>query len=449
MDRQKLLSDTYVCQFTKWLSLRLDSSELSHGWFSRRVKKWFFFDSLFDAYSQFCWPFECTLPDGKRVRGRLEKDTTEVLDTLSDSIRMAIADKDNDFAKRCCISILEWGGVTAKNKDWIQSRASSLISILLILKNIIRNEQIDKAVQIERYNSGMSKICSLMVDDYIIYDSRVAAAFGMLITKFCQDSSISTLPSSLVFPRMNAKEASKAKNPKNRNPSADNLSFPLIKQGAAYLIANMRASWILDATVKQAIGSQFQDAKNPLKALEAALFMYGYDLGVPGFKTKNAESKSESDQSIFDKRKAVPSLKDDDFPLITRGVKGVSFRAGYDAGSATITLYNHHGRADVFSINEIYQIIVDCYSLFNDKWFPLANNVEKLGNNNEKEGLGKSILKQRPGNTTHAQAASYLGPFLEHIGIFKWNQKRKGICWKIVTMPRRVEELKATIREKI
>jgi len=62
----------------------------------------------------------------------------------------------------------------------------------------------------------------------------------------------------------------------------------------------------------------------------------------------------------------------------------------------------------------------------------LGNNVEKLGNATERQGLGTTILEQRPGNTYHAQGASYLGVVLEECGYFQWNGKHRGIGWRLI-----------------
>ena len=88
---------------------------------------------------------------------------------------------------------------------------------------------------------------------------------------------------------------------------------------------------------------------------------------------------------------------------------------------------------------------MNIHNRFDFEWFPLANNVQKLGTGTEKEGLGTAILKQRPTDITYAQASSYLGPFLDELGLFKWNQKRKGICWQIVSIPRTVKELEEIV----
>ena len=41
-----------------------------------------------------------------------------------------------------------------------------------------------------------------------------------------------------------------------------------------------------------------------------------------------------------------------------------------------------------------------------------------------------TIYALKPGDTVHAQGASYLGVVLERAGIFEWNGEKKGIAWR-------------------
>jgi len=83
-----------------------------------------------------------------------------------------------------------------------------------------------------------------------------------------------------------------------------------------------------------------------------------------------------------------------------------------------------------YSLREILSIIRDLRANFGERWIPLANNVEKMYSGTEKPGLGMTIFQLRPGDTVHAQGASYLGVVLERIGVFEWNGKKKGIAWQ-------------------
>ena len=74
--------------------------------------------------------------------------------------------------------------------------------------------------------------------------------------------------------------------------------------------------------------------------------------------------------------------------------------------------------------SDIIQHLIDL--LPNDEWFPLANNVEKLSNGTEVEGIGK-ILYDQGFNTTDCQTASHLGTIFYQAGIWLYNGKLNGI----------------------
>jgi len=43
-----------------------------------------------------------------------------------------------------------------------------------------------------RVNAGMSKVYSLICESFIIYDSRVVAALGWLVMKYCSDRKLTS-----------------------------------------------------------------------------------------------------------------------------------------------------------------------------------------------------------------------------------------------------------------
>jgi len=50
-----------------------------------------------------------------------------------------------------------------------------------------------------RMNAGFTKIHALMLDDFVIYDSRVGAALGLLVRNFLTEKDIAYLPEVLHF----------------------------------------------------------------------------------------------------------------------------------------------------------------------------------------------------------------------------------------------------------
>jgi hypothetical protein len=132
--------------------------------------------------------------------------------------------------------------------------------------------------------------------------------------------------------------------------------------------------------------------------------------------------------------------------LITHGGKARRFEWKYQGNETIIT--NENGRTHLYSVGEIYDIINWLTQKFGADWFPLANNVEKLGNGKEVDGLGVAILRQGPKNITHAQGSSYLGVVLEQLGILEWNHKAKGIKYRIIHRPNSIDELKKIMNAK-
>jgi len=122
------------------------------------------------------------------------------------------------------------------------------------------------------------------------------------------------------------------------------------------------------------------------------------------------------------------------YKLETRG--GVNRRKSfiwwYDEKKGILNIQNEEGLFHKFDIDEILQILDTVKSEFGENYFPLANNVEKLGNGSEVRGLGTIILEQSPKDLFHAQGASYFGPVFEHVGFFAWNGKSRGIHWRLI-----------------
>ena len=115
---------------------------------------------------------------------------------------------------------------------------------------------------------------------------------------------------------------------------------------------------------------------------------------------------------------------------VTHGYRRKSFE--WSIKGSTLTIRNEAGLVHTYSITEINRILDRLRASFGAGWFPLANNVEKLYQGTEALGLGRVIYELKPGDTLHAQGASYLGVVLEELGVLQWNERRRGIQWRIV-----------------
>ena len=124
---------------------------------------------------------------------------------------------------------------------------------------------------------------------------------------------------------------------------------------------------------------------------------------------------------------------------------GRSRRFNWSVESDQVLIENEMSRRHSFSLLEIDGLLHDLQMQFDADWFPLANNVEKMYHNNEIPGLGSDIYARSPGDTLHAQGASYLGVVLEEAGILEWNGRIRGIKWRIVDLPPDL----ATLRQRL
>ena len=107
-----------------------------------------------------------------------------------------------------------------------------------------------------------------------------------------------------------------------------------------------------------------------------------------------------------------------------------------------VRIKNENERQEEYSLAEIFAVLGWLTHRFGADWFPLANNVEKLGHDEEADGLGIAILRQQPRNISHAMGSSYLGVVLEHVGILEWNNRQRGIEWRIIRQTRTLDELR-------
>ena len=100
----------------------------------------------------------------------------------------------------------------------------------------------------------------------------------------------------------------------------------------------------------------------------------------------------------------------------TRGgaSKRKRFACHHDPQLERITTTSDDGITHSYNVAEIQSILRQLHAQFGDRFFPLANNVARLGAGTERPGLGTAILAQQPGDIYHAQGASCLGVVLEH-----------------------------------
>jgi hypothetical protein len=282
MYKADYLKDESVSSFVSWLVMHIKSPtsiSVSNQFHAAKLRKDFSFLSLEDALKKYTWNF----PEvGQQFeKGSSFAENERALGILQSQLLRALEIKDHDALTDACTQVFKWGGVSNRNSEWARTNKKSLYAELNAVKDIIKNGTVtlDKKSFSFRFNAGMTKIYSLIVPNFIIYDSRVAGTLAWLVLAWLKDSDQGTVPATLVFPCMSAKESANAKFKKTRNPNSH--IFPTMNNRHELHAAwNIKASWIFEDVIKKIAGSDnlFTQLKDPIRGLEAAMFMWGYDL---------------------------------------------------------------------------------------------------------------------------------------------------------------------------
>lgn len=274
---QYLLLDPDVRSFVDWFAAELGQSQTRHSYATARGRV-FSFGGLASALSQYEWP-----PASNRRPAHLTSYAynERVLSRLARDVREAIAATDTPALVQTCVDVFKWGGVSAHNIEWVQTNSAILLNEIqtVSLRLQCGDDSLATLRPIRRFNSAMTKVYALLLPSFIIYDSRVAAALTWFVAHWCRHTRRSQVPAALAFACMPAKEGSTARLRKLRNSSAGALSFPQMNNDKVrHAHWNLRASWLLERTIQLTDAEAFKGASQPLRALEAALFMWGYDV---------------------------------------------------------------------------------------------------------------------------------------------------------------------------
>ena len=274
MKRDAYLADPEVESFLNWARPFVTGNRaLIHQWTGR----WGAFRcrSVFEAYGAFDWPFRVQLP-GEPLQscGRSLDHNVAVLSRLSFLLRQA-ADQGNAQAFLAVANaVVEWGGAgVRRNRVRFATLEPDALTVTLADAALLAPKQADlrKLGKVNYMNSGFSKIHALLIDDFPMYDSRVACALASMVRRYCEENCRATVPPPLAFsipPSQGGIE---------RNPSHGTLRFRRMRWRDAkqYSTSNVIAAWLLGAL---AASGEFGnlDSHRRLLALQSAMFMLGY-----------------------------------------------------------------------------------------------------------------------------------------------------------------------------
>lgn len=219
--------------------------------------------------------------------------TKVYLTTLSQGLQKAVASGNQPNTLQVCHDVLVWGG----NRNWgtgawpfLQKMASAgnlcqyLSNTGTALKLTTANTG-TLAPPVSSMYSMLSKVHAVNATDGLpIYDSRVAAAIASLVELWRDSAGISQtpLPPSLSFQAIPSGNRSVL----NLFPGAQNpgkLSYPNHQTPALWAGAMVRLGWLMECVLQSNPSILSQCCANPtlagrMHALEAALFMIGYDV---------------------------------------------------------------------------------------------------------------------------------------------------------------------------
>ena len=274
MKKAQYLDDPHVRGFLDWAApLARGTRPLRHGWQSPRWGSWSC-ETLFGAYRAYDWPFWRVLPgDSVRRRRSSYRDTVAVLDALSQQLRESAGEKDATRFLEAAVAVVQWGGVR-QNERQLRALGDDALPRLTAAARLLDPAEADlrRLSDVRPMTSGFSKIYSLLVDGFPIYDSRVACALASLVRLFCEETGRTEVPAPLRF----ALPPSQGR--VRRDPSCGQLVFPRIWSPGRYAQSNVMAAWLLDALAATPPFSELGGER--LRAVQSAMFMIGYTVYV-------------------------------------------------------------------------------------------------------------------------------------------------------------------------
>jgi len=290
MNKTDFVANMDVIRFGHWLREGLETKRTGHRWINRRSREAWTCQSLRSAALLYNWRFQIKLPGAdSAITGHTLAENGIVLNRLSAGLRQAVTRLDDHQTLEWSLAVLSWGGVTNRNDEWLQDNQVGLAAYLAHNAELLDDPlcNTDNVKNLGRYNAGMTKIYALLLDAHIMYDSRVAAALALMVRRYCEACDLSEVPEPLRFALPPGRTEAN-----QRGPNIGPYYFPLVRgdetrRHSLALRSALNASWLLKEIVLhdggEAVfnGVDFPDQVSPLRALEAALFMVGYDVRDP------------------------------------------------------------------------------------------------------------------------------------------------------------------------
>ncbi|MFX1803086.1 hypothetical protein PWR66_05415 [Paraburkholderia sp. A1RO-5] len=438
MKKNEYLAANDVHEFAAWMSARLDDATFAHAYIVRKGNKPWACTSLFNAYENYRWT-HVDLPEYGLVAGSAFASNVNVLDRLQKELRAGLAAGDTDRVLVAATAVMKWGGVVNHNVSWLNAWREDLCRIIGETRDAINAGDTDHPLfgrSELRFTSGMSKVYSLVCDDFAIYDSRVAAALCRAVVLFCRETRRNHVPAVLNFPWAAAKSSPNASNPPVRNAARDGYTFQRLVRGRSYVVWNMKASWLLAAvashrSTQDSAFARLDSTAQRLRAMEAALFMFGYDLVDRQDRQQNGSPDPQPPVVSGGPSPYTGPTTEDGWAQCKTLARENPFE--YRLALATDGIQTRNvGKNPItsFTDDELNRTLQALLGDFGDRPFPLANSVDRVPAGTERNGLGTAFwneTRRNPGDT------SRLAAVLKSIEVFKpsENPSAGGMHWTL------------------
>lgn len=280
MKKQEYLGKEIVKEFIDWLIPRISGEvNFNHDYINSRDKSLWKCNTIFNAFENYKWGFNCVIPNKGKISGNTFVESKDILEIIEKGLKSSIQENNQTNLLEYSSSILEWGGVKRSNYDKLKAMEESIVDYYKDSIERLNPETVDTKDDFSGIfmNSGFTKIYSLLINNFVIYDSRVGAALGLLIKLFLSEKNIVSIPDELNFAYGNARPTKNDKGFLNRrNPSNETYKFPVLTNNdKKHIKNNIYANWLLKEISDN---SDFKNESSPIRALESALFMIGYSV---------------------------------------------------------------------------------------------------------------------------------------------------------------------------
>ena len=250
--------------------------------------------TLEEARTLYAWPAKRTdiqTPLGQKsiIKGASLSENSDLLTLLSTGLQKSLVGGSDSEIADWVQAILVWGGVYTKTKTgkgnagWLaeyrlRGGLGEYLSRTFMMLKKVRDDQIGETINNLRSNSGLTKIYALGCDNFVIYDSRVAAALSWLISKWLGGAE--AVPEHLRFATMRANTSKKG----GKQRTANQVVFPYfpasghVSAHVKHLKWNIRANWLLEEAIYKNSKAGSNNSIITIRDLEASLFVIGDNL---------------------------------------------------------------------------------------------------------------------------------------------------------------------------